>query len=202
MLVGRKPFFKGFRRPGIQLFRQFPRSCFSRKLKDHLRYRYGWAEQAGVVWNHSILAAAGFSRSILRIFNARHGIKERLVTDLKDPRVFFAAERTLLAWARTSLSLMAFGFVVERAGKLIRAIKADAILRGELQITLWLGVGIILLGVMTSAYSARQYGVVLRSFAAPEIPLGYMARWGLVVNLAIAGFGVLLAAALWFWRLH
>ena len=37
---------------------------------------------------------------------------------LDDPRVFFAAERTLLAWTRTSLTLMAFGFVVERFGLL------------------------------------------------------------------------------------
>ncbi|WP_229635499.1 YidH family protein [Pseudomonas syringae] len=40
------------------------------------------------------------------------------MSDLNDPRVFFAAERTFLAWNRTSLSLMAFGFVVERSGLL------------------------------------------------------------------------------------
>ena len=33
---------------------------------------------------------------------------------LSDPRVFFAAERTLLAWVRTGLTIMAFGFVVAR----------------------------------------------------------------------------------------
>ena len=33
-----------------------------------------------------------------------------------DPRVFFAAERTLLAWVRTGLGVMALGFVVERFG--------------------------------------------------------------------------------------
>jgi putative membrane protein len=31
-----------------------------------------------------------------------------------DPRVFFAAERTLLAWIRTALALMGLGFVVAR----------------------------------------------------------------------------------------
>jgi uncharacterized membrane protein YidH (DUF202 family) len=34
--------------------------------------------------------------------------------DALDPRVYFAAERTLLAWVRTGLALMGFGFVVAR----------------------------------------------------------------------------------------
>ena len=40
------------------------------------------------------------------------------MSDLNDPRVFFAAERTLLAWSRTSITVMVFGFVVERFGLL------------------------------------------------------------------------------------
>ena len=39
---------------------------------------------------------------------------------LSDPRVFFAAERTLLAWVRTGLTIMAFGFVVARFGLFLR----------------------------------------------------------------------------------
>ena len=38
------------------------------------------------------------------------------MSDLNDPRVLFAAERNLLAWNRKSISLMAFGFLVERFG--------------------------------------------------------------------------------------
>ena len=41
-----------------------------------------------------------------------------------DPRVRFAAERTLLAWMRTGLALMGFGFVVARFGLFLREIAA------------------------------------------------------------------------------
>src|SRR5258708_15483926 len=39
---------------------------------------------------------------------------------LKDPRIYFAAERTFLAWIRTGLALMGFGFVVARFGLFLR----------------------------------------------------------------------------------
>lgn len=51
--------------------------------------------------------------------------------DLNDPRVFFAAERALLAWNRTSLSLMAFGFVIERSGLLLQMLKPGALVSPE-----------------------------------------------------------------------
>ncbi|HET9088065.1 MAG TPA: DUF202 domain-containing protein, partial [Acidobacteriaceae bacterium] len=39
---------------------------------------------------------------------------------IRDPRVYFAAERTFLAWIRTGLALMGFGFVVARFGLFLR----------------------------------------------------------------------------------
>ena len=42
----------------------------------------------------------------------------------EDPRVRFAAERTVLAWMRTGLALMGFGFVVARFGLFLRKIAA------------------------------------------------------------------------------
>jgi len=123
------------------------------------------------------------------------------MSELRDPRVLFAAERTLLAWNRTSLSLIAFGFIVERAGLLIHAIAPAMANTAQIRLTFWLGLVFIALGSFASAYSARQYSTVLRTLAPTEYPLGYSARWGLAVNYIVALLGLLLIFALLGWRL-
>ena len=42
----------------------------------------------------------------------------------EDPRTRFAGERTLLAWVRTGLAMMGFGFVVARFGLFLRELEA------------------------------------------------------------------------------
>jgi putative membrane protein len=44
---------------------------------------------------------------------------------MNDPRVYFAAERTLLAWVRTGLAMMGFGFVVARFGLFLRELATE-----------------------------------------------------------------------------
>ncbi|MGV6474317.1 YidH family protein [Azotobacter vinelandii] len=121
------------------------------------------------------------------------------MSDLNDPRVLFAAERTLLAWNRTGLALIAFGFVVERSGLLVRALAPDSPAAKDSVATFWLGLAFIALGAFVAVYSCREYLVVLRTLTPVEYPPGYDARWGIAVNLIVALLGSGLALVL-YWR--
>ena len=78
----------------------------------------------------------------------------------EDPRVRFAAERTLLAWMRTGLALMGFGFVVARFGLFLREIAATgqvAVHHHSTGWSLWIGTALIALGVAVSLLASWEY---------------------------------------------
>lgn len=119
------------------------------------------------------------------------------MSNLNDPRVLFAAERTLLAWNRTSLALIAFGFVLERSGLLLHFMTHEGADDPLLAYSLLLGVAFILLGAASAAVSAWQYAVVLKTLTPAEFPPGYRPRWGLAVNVIVALLGMALVAGLY-----
>jgi len=81
-----------------------------------------------------------------------------------DPKNYFAAERTLLAWVRTALAMMGFGFVVARFGLFLREL---ASVRGlppqhQLGLSLWIGTTFVLLGVVVNVGAAIKHWRTVR----------------------------------------
>ena len=108
------------------------------------------------------------------------------MSDLNDPRVLFAAERTLMAWSRTAAGLMAFGFLVDRSELLLPHAGARP------AAGMWIGIAFIAMGVALTALSIVQYRRAVADLRPAEIPRGY---W---VNLSAYASGLLglLGAAL------
>src|SRR5918995_447440 len=87
-----------------------------------------------------------------------------------DPRVYFAAERTMLAWLRTGIALMAFGFVVARFGLFVRLLQVQA---GSLPghgLSPYLGATLVALGVAAAATGAFQYHRFCKTLPSRDIP--------------------------------
>ena len=112
------------------------------------------------------------------------------MSNLDDPRVLFAAERTLMAWSRTAAGLMAFGFVIDRTALLApRAAAAPAF-------ALWIGLAFVLLGVLLSVLSIVQYRRSVATLRPVEIPPRYWVNLSAYVSALIALLGLALAAYL------
>ena len=112
------------------------------------------------------------------------------MSDLNDPRVLFAAERTLLAWNRTSISLMAFGFMVDRFGLFLQIAGKEEIKIFQRHISFFIGESFILLATVLAIYSVLQHKRILKTIRPIEIPSGYNLRAGMVLNSVIGVLGV------------
>lgn len=112
-----------------------------------------------------------------------------------DPRVFFAAERTLLAWIRTGLGLVGMGFVVARFGLFIRILHPNA----EHVEHSWagpVGICLALLGAVASIVSTVQHRRFCRTLEANELPPNYRIEPGLMLGFGVALAGLILSVLL------
>jgi putative membrane protein len=112
-----------------------------------------------------------------------------------DPRVYFAAERTLLAWLRTGIGIMAFGFVVARFGLFLRLVSTQGEAVGH-GFSPYLGSALVALGVLAAAAGAVQYRGFCRQLRPEQLPSPRASLLPLALAWALVASGGALVAIL------
>ena len=114
-----------------------------------------------------------------------------------DPRVFFAAERTFLAWIRTGLALMGFGFVVARFGLFLREIAtAQGGASSSAGLSRWFGIGFMTLGVLLTGGALATHLATVRRLNRGEPFVGRPTWLGVSLAALLVIVGVVMTVYL------
>ena len=87
-------------------------------------------------------------------------------------RVHQANERTMLAWIRTGIALMAFGFAIARFGVFLRQVASV----GQLAVrpphgvgSAWVGAVLVALGMLANLFATLRYAQIRRAILRGEV---------------------------------
>ena len=108
----------------------------------------------------------------------------------------------MLAWIRTGIAVMAFGFAIARFGLFLRQLVATnpaAVHRSSGLESTWVGAALVGIGVLTSLSATLRYAQIRRAIVrgdlgAPGAALVY--AMGVTATLVGIGMGALLARSL------
>lgn len=101
-------------------------------------------------------------------------------TEMSKERTRMASERTLLAWVRTSLSMISFGFGIDRLFKYLRGTEIAANIDTIRQIRQEriLGISLIVLGVISACGALFEHWRLLQQIKKSD-GFSYDGRWSL-----------------------
>jgi putative membrane protein len=108
---------------------------------------------------------------------------------------YLAAERTFLAWIRTGITFMGFGFVVARFGLFLErlALIAPGTRDTHEGLSIWFGTALIVLGVATNCFSAWHHVRLVRQLNQGEESFARPSALAMITALLVAVVGLALA---------
>ena len=111
------------------------------------------------------------------------------------PSDYLAAERTFLAWIRTGLALMGFGFVVSRFGLFLRALQINQpnLADPSYGISFWFGTALIILGVVVNILSTRHHVRLVQDLKQGGPASNRPSSLAIIVALTLAAIGLAMA---------
>lgn len=112
--------------------------------------------------------------------------------------VYFAAERTLMAWIRAALGLMALGFVIDRFGLVVRTMTPHA--EGIIQtstLSFLSGAGLVAVGALMAVVAAARYTrFAYRYRQTGDVKPGYGLEPAILFTVAVGLGGAVIAGYL------
>src|SRR5262249_55970971 len=120
-------------------------------------------------------------------------------TSESDPRVFFASERTLLAWLRTGLTVIGLGFVVARFGLFLRLLSLQSLHNpadSHYGASAMLGVFFVLVGAVAILVATIQHRRFVATLALADLPASYNRTFAVLLSSVVGVLGLLLAGYL------
>jgi len=108
---------------------------------------------------------------------------------------YLAAERTFLAWIRTGLAFMGFGFVVARFGLFLQEIARvePAFSTSRHGLSIWFGTAMILMGVAMNAFSTWHHVRLVRQLNQGAANFTQPSTGAIITSLVLGAVGLAMA---------